>query len=121
MAASVVSSTLTSPLSRTAFCARPKKRASVRAEGRRKSRGFAWGAGATIRFAEVALGAGSGSKSGSRMIIVLGAVMNAEPVILILRGVVVSHPTRKNKDAARVGHPVPGYCGGVAFLTLLFG
>jgi len=73
MAASVVSSTVTSPFSRTAACAAARNRTSVRAEGRLNLRGVAEGAGAAARFDEVAFGAGSGSKSGSRRIIVLRA------------------------------------------------
>jgi len=44
------------------------------------------GANAAVFFAADVVGAGSGSRSGSKRIIVLGDATNAEPVTLILRG-----------------------------------
>src|ERR1035438_4978171 len=67
---------------RTAASSAAKKSAdfrlpSARAEGRRKSADFLAAEDAAVLFTEVALGAGSGSISGSRRIIVRGAAICA--------------------------------------------
>ena len=77
--ASVVSRTVTSPRSRTAACAAARKRARVRAVGRRKRKDFA---GAVTRFTAVARGAASASRSESRRIIVRGAAIRAAPGLI---------------------------------------
>src|ERR1035438_1601430 len=97
MAASVVRSTETRPGKRTAAWARPRKRASVRAEGTRAGGDALREAPADRRLTEAAFGAGRRpgplrtglgpwgdwvSRSGSRRIIVHGAARDAAPVHL---------------------------------------
>src|ERR1022692_912189 len=84
MTVSVVSRTVTRPLSRTAAWANPKKPASVRAEGKRKLRGRASRSRTAAAFprreAGVERGSNSEAKSGSRRIIVRGAAPSAAPL-----------------------------------------
>jgi hypothetical protein len=93
MVTSVVSSTVTLPRRRTAICACFRKPASARAEGRRCFLSAFKGAETIDRLAEIVSGAGScpsltglrlwgersGSRSGSRRIILREAAQSAAP------------------------------------------